>query len=166
MNALTTSTSTPTPTPTPTPTTTPIPSYPDTPRVPHRRQRQQPQPQPLKQQSAAKGSLRSLLLQHSSKRLYVHPLSWIPLHLELFCCYVTIKELIIPPSPPQQHSSQYLQNALEVLNIIRSFKGIGLQRNKYSRQLITLLGLEAQPNCQIGPGYVETLALFHLRSSC
>jgi len=148
-----------------TPTLTPTPGCPDTPTpslLPHRRQRQQPQP--LRQQSAAEGSLRSLLLQHSSKRLYIHPLSWTPLHVELFCCHVTVKKLIIPRSPPQQHPSQYLKDALEVLDELQLLESAGLERNNHSEELITLLGSEAQLNCQIGPGYVETFVLLYFRS--
>jgi len=156
-----------------TPTSIPTSSCPDspTPTSPRslRRRQRQSQPQPLRQQPAAEGSLRSLLLQHSSKRLYVHPFEWTALHLSLLCCNVIIDQLNIRQRPSQQCLSQTetprlpltrtpgIQDALDILQYLQWSDGIG-DRNTYSTKLITLLGFRAQPDCQISPGYVNTLA--------
>lgn len=117
------------------------------PHRPHRPHR------PLQQQPAAQGSLRSLLLQHSSKRLYVHPLEWTTLHLSLLCCIVINDQLNAHHCCVSQGPWQ--KDALELWKELRRLKSIG-RRNDHSRQLIQCLGLNAQLDCQIRPG---TLAL-------
>ncbi|KAH9207464.1 hypothetical protein DL95DRAFT_527895 [Leptodontidium sp. 2 PMI_412] len=114
---------------------------------PHRPERS------LQQQPAAKGSLRSLLLQHSSKRLYVHPLEWTTLHLSLLCCIVINDQLHAHHCCLSQ--GPWRKDALELWKELRHLKGIGF-RNDHSRQLIHCLGLNTRPDCQIRPG---TLAL-------
>ena len=130
-----------------------------------RRQRQHqsphpPQRQPWQHRSAAEGSLRSLLLQQSSKRLYVHPLEWTTLHLSLLCCNVIIDQLTVGHSlwGPylEQTKTPRLQDARRALRRLLCLKAIGL-RNDRSRDLITLLGLESQPDFTIDRGYDKTL---------
>ncbi len=122
-------------------------------RRPYRPRSQRPQ-QPLQQQPAAKGSLRSLLIQHSSTRLYVHPLEWTTLHLSLLCCLVINDQLNAHDCFLGQGPWQ--KDARELWKELQRSKSIGL-RNDHSRQLIQCLGFNAQRDCQIRPGYVPPL---------
>ncbi|KUJ11042.1 uncharacterized protein LY89DRAFT_722911 [Mollisia scopiformis] len=116
---------------------------PPRPPRPHRSQR------PLQQQPAAKGSLRSLLLQHSSKRLYVHPLKWTSLHLSLLCCIVINDQLNTDHCCLSQ--GPWRKDALELWPRIRR-SITSSRRNDHSRTLMTYLGMNAQRDCQICSG--------------
>jgi hypothetical protein len=54
---------------------------------------------PLVEQRAAKGSLRSLLLENAGTRLYVHPLAWTAQHITLLRCRVVCDPALATPTP-------------------------------------------------------------------
>ena len=115
----------------------------------------------LVQQPAAEGSLRSILLQHPSERLYLHPLGWTAQHLLFFCCKV-IDQCYIHQPHSQNSLSQttpLLQSALAYLRTLQRLIGIG-SRNTESHHVFTCLGLEAQPGCRVRRGYVHILLAY------
>lgn len=109
---------------------------------------------------AEAGSLRRLIVDKSSDRLYTHPLRWTAQHLELLRCSVVPQDPLPHdgPNTPTAIASSVIESTVPIdvlgnlVDMRRQWKITS--RNFYTRRIMRSLGTKALPRCIIGSGCV------------